>query len=29
LKKEGGTVRAVWVRKVGDEVKVRNFSLYF
>jgi cell cycle arrest protein BUB3 len=26
LKKEGGTVRAVWVRKVGDEVKVRDFS---
>jgi WD40 repeat protein len=24
LKKEGGTVRAVWVRKVGDEVKVRD-----
>lgn len=23
LKKEGGTVRAVWVRKVGDEVKPR------
>jgi hypothetical protein len=29
LKKEGGTVRAVWVRKVGDEVKVRHFLLYF
>ena len=24
LKKEGGTIRSVWVRKVGDEVKVRD-----
>jgi cell cycle arrest protein BUB3 len=24
LKKEGGTTRAVWMRKIGDEVEVRE-----